>query len=73
MSDINKPSRAVLENGPFLFCDVLDQQALRELVVNYEVTIKLRILDIVFSMDMVVNYEVKIFINVLLINVLVWK
>lgn len=37
MSDINKPSREVLENGPFLFADVLDFRGLRELVVNYEV------------------------------------
>lgn len=37
MSDINKPSRSVLENGPFLFADVLDFRGLREMVVNYEV------------------------------------
>lgn len=37
MSDINKPSRHVLENGPFLFADVLDQRGLREIVVNYEI------------------------------------
>ncbi|KAK7101134.1 L-threonine 3-dehydrogenase, mitochondrial-like [Littorina saxatilis] len=37
MSDINKPARHILENGPFLFADVLDLRGLRELVVNYEI------------------------------------
>ncbi|PVD23959.1 hypothetical protein C0Q70_17235 [Pomacea canaliculata] len=37
MSDINKPTRQVLEDGPFLFADVLDFRGLKELVVNYEI------------------------------------
>lgn len=37
MSDICRPTRQVLENGPFLFADVLNFDGLKELVVNYEI------------------------------------
>ncbi|KAL8558572.1 hypothetical protein ACOMHN_032505 [Nucella lapillus] len=37
MSDICRPSRQVLENGPFLFADVMNFDSLKEMVVNYEI------------------------------------
>ncbi|BFY99864.1 hypothetical protein BsWGS_02904 [Bradybaena similaris] len=37
MSDINRASESVLESGPFLFADVLDQRGLKEICVNYEI------------------------------------
>ncbi|XP_041069472.1 L-threonine 3-dehydrogenase, mitochondrial-like [Carcharodon carcharias] len=38
LSDIRKPAAEVLENGPFIFADVLDYRNLQELVVNNQIT-----------------------------------
>lgn len=37
LSDIIKPSEESLENGPFIFADILDFKGLQKIVVNYRI------------------------------------
>ncbi|KAL7731680.1 hypothetical protein ACLKA6_000969 [Drosophila palustris] len=37
LSDIIKPSQAVLENGPYIFADILDFKGLQKIVVNHRI------------------------------------
>lgn len=37
LSDIIKPSEAVLESGPYIFADILDFKGLQKIVVNHRI------------------------------------
>ncbi|XP_067006913.2 L-threonine 3-dehydrogenase, mitochondrial isoform X2 [Anabrus simplex] len=37
MSDIIKPTKAVAENGPYIFADILDFKGLQDIVVNHRI------------------------------------
>ncbi|KAI8036778.1 L-threonine 3-dehydrogenase, mitochondrial [Drosophila gunungcola] len=37
LSDIIKPSQSVLENGPYIFADILDFKGLQKIVVNHRI------------------------------------
>lgn len=37
LSDIIKPTEESLENGPFIFADILDFKGLQKIVVNYRI------------------------------------
>lgn len=37
LSDIIKPSQAVLENGPYIFADILDFKGLQKIVVDHRI------------------------------------
>ncbi|SPP77149.1 L-threonine 3-dehydrogenase, mitochondrial [Drosophila guanche] len=37
LSDIIKPSQAVLDNGPYIFADILDFKGLQKIVVNHRI------------------------------------
>ncbi|KAF4524720.1 hypothetical protein B566_EDAN013955 [Ephemera danica] len=37
MSDIIKPSKAIVESGPYIFADILDFKCLQEVVVTYRI------------------------------------
>ncbi|KAG4072649.1 hypothetical protein HA402_004738 [Bradysia odoriphaga] len=37
LSDIVKPSDDIMENGPYIFCDILDFKGLQKIVVNHRV------------------------------------